>query len=81
MPKPQQKYIVWSYDASEWQTFADIVLAKSPAGAASRVRKARPYATLDAYIPPMLLSKHIAALTRELNSEDDGFAMIEQEAR
>jgi hypothetical protein len=68
---------VWSYDESEWQTFEDVVLASSSERAAKRVEKARPYATLDIYVQPMLLKDYITHLLRELDSPDDSFKMIE----
>jgi hypothetical protein len=78
----KQKYIVWSYDSDQQQTFADVLIAKSPAEAKERVEAARPYAQLDLYVPPMPLKNYIDRLWRELDSPKDSFKeFIEREAK
>jgi hypothetical protein len=61
-----QKYIVWSLDPEEDQTFVDIHRAASPEAAAKIVERERPYATLDGAAGPMLLSEYIKSLQEEL---------------
>jgi len=58
------KWIVWSYDAQEEQTFADIVVAKDVEAARAKVARKRPYATLDRYAVGEMLDDYIAALQR-----------------
>ena len=77
----KRKYIVWSYDEDESQTFTDIVLAANPREAAQRVRKARIYATLDLYIPPNSLKAYIASLQKTLDEPGDPFEELEKEAK
>ena len=81
MTQTKQKWVVWSYDPDQEQTFEDVVLAASEGEAKQRVERARPYATLDAFIAPTPLEDHIHGLQRELDSPEDGFLMIEQEGR
>lgn len=59
-----KKWIIWSYDDDQWQTFADIVIAKDVESARRKVQRKRPYARLDEYIPGEQLDAYIVALQK-----------------
>ena len=59
-----RKWIIWSFDAQEDQTFADIVVARDVRSARAKVKRGRPYVTLDLYCPGEDLDTYIAALQK-----------------
>jgi hypothetical protein len=59
-----KKWIIWSFDAQEDQTFADIVVARDLEAARRKVARKRPYATLDRYCVGEALEAYITALQK-----------------
>ncbi len=60
------QFMVWSYDEASYQTFCDIVIAKTPREAERKIEKMRPCAVMDAYCKPIPLTEYIAYLQTQV---------------
>ena len=64
------RYIVFSFDASEGQVFADILEADSKAAAEELLLTKRPYAVLDQAVASVRAKEYLDELTKELHCQE-----------